>query len=67
MIYLAAAIGYFAYVGLWGGCFLVAGLFGGMWLRDYGILLHAKRTWPFQESVTDWEKVRRIAEGEPAG
>jgi len=64
LIYLAASIAYFAYVGLWAGCFLMAGLFSGMWFRDYGYLLAAKKTWPFQELVTDWEKVRQIADGE---
>jgi len=64
LLYLAAAIAYFAYVGLWAGCFLVVGLFGGMWFRDYGYLLAAKKTWQFQELVTDWEKVKQIADGE---
>src|SRR4051812_31687236 len=57
LIYLAAAIAYFAYVGLLAGCFLVVGLFAGMWFRDYGYLLAAKKTWQFQELVTDREKV----------
>lgn len=63
-LYLAAAVAYFAYFRLWGGCYLVAGLFSGMWARDFGYLIAARKTWPFLNTVIDWEKVGRIADGE---
>jgi hypothetical protein len=64
VIYLAVAVAYFAYFRLWSGCSLVIGLFSGMWLRDFGYLLAAKKTWPFLNMVTNWEKVKKIADGE---
>ena len=44
--------------------FLGAGLFLGMLLRD-GVWIKAiGKSWPFTEKVTDWEKVKKIAESE---
>jgi hypothetical protein len=44
---------------------LMLGLFLGVLLRDLGWARATAATWPFSERVTEWDKVRRIAEGEP--
>jgi hypothetical protein len=43
------------------------GMFLGALVRDFGWLRRIKRTWPFTQKITDWQKVEDIAEGkEPA-
>lgn len=37
----------------------------GMLLRDIGWVRAIRKNWPFSDKVTDWEKVRRMAEGKP--
>jgi len=46
------------------GFFLfILGLLMGMWLRDYGVILASKKSWPVLKHVLDWEKVKQIADG----
>jgi hypothetical protein len=59
--YLTAAIAYFAWVEMSWGCYLVIGLFAGMWLRDFGYLRAANKSWPFMDWALDWEKVEQLA------
>lgn len=42
------------------------GAFCGVLLRDAGWVRAIRKSWPFSETVTDWEKVRRIAAGTEA-
>ncbi len=42
---------------------LFGGLLGGALLRDLAWMRRIKQSWPFSEKVTDWEKVRELAEG----
>jgi len=45
----------------------VIGMYLGALLRDVGWLRRIKRSWPFTQKITDWQKVEDIAEGrEPA-
>ena len=44
-----------------------SGVFIGALLRDSGYLRRMKRNWPFSVKVTDWDKVRAIAESEVPG
>ncbi len=39
------------------------GMFLGALCRDFGWLRRIKRTWPFTQKITDWEKVEAIAKG----
>jgi len=41
---------------------LFFGLFVGAFGRDIGWLIYMKKTWSFQEKITDWEKVEELAE-----
>lgn len=43
---------------------VIIGLYAGMILRDIGWFWAIKKTWPFSEKITDWEKVERLARGE---
>lgn len=46
----------------------MAGMFFGAVCRDMGWLRRIKRSWPFTQKVTDWQKVEDLAAGrEPAG
>lgn len=63
-------LGYFGIVLPWmameGWWELFCGLTGvlcGMLLRDIGWVRAIRKNWPFSDKVTDWEKVRRMAEG----
>lgn len=38
------------------------GLYIGMFLRDFGWLKNIKKLWSFSEKITDWDKVKEIAE-----
>ncbi len=42
---------------------IVAGIMVGAFLRDIGWLIRLKKNWPFTEKITDWNKVKAIAEG----
>jgi hypothetical protein len=64
VVYMVTALAFFAWVGLWGFFWLTLGLFAGMWLRDYGHLLAANRSWPLLDRVINWELVKQIARGE---
>ena len=41
---------------------LLFGLIVGALARDLGWLIYAKKTWPFQEKVIDWQKVEQFAD-----
>jgi hypothetical protein len=64
IVYFSTAIGLSAYMELWGLLWLVLGLLIGIVLRDLGWFRASARSWPFNERVIDWEKVRQIADGE---
>ena len=39
------------------------GMYLGALLRDFGWLRRIKKSWPFTQKITDWQKVEAIAEG----
>jgi len=41
---------------------LLFGIFIGALARDLGWSIYSKKTWPFQEKVIDWQKVKELAE-----
>jgi len=43
---------------------ILAGMYIGTFLRDFGWFRGIKRSWPFSEKITDWDKVEAIANGE---
>lgn len=43
---------------------LVLGILVGMVARDIAWFRARRNVWPFNRKVTDWSKVRRIADGE---
>ncbi len=44
---------------------LMIGLYIGLITRDLGIARAHTRTWKIQEQFLDWDKVQRVADGEP--
>ena len=40
------------------------GMLGGAILRDCAWFRRIRKSWPFTEKITDWEKVKRIAEAD---
>ena len=44
--------------------YIILGIYMGGFLRDIGWLRAIKKTWPFTEKITDWNKVEAIANGD---
>lgn len=61
----SAAIGVVAYLEVWPIVWLLAGLVIGSFSRDIGWVRSIRRRWPLSVALTDWEKVRQLAEGKP--
>jgi len=55
----------FGLLQLWIPFNLILGLSAGCLLRDIGWFRAISKTWPFSLKVTDWDKVRRLAEETP--
>jgi hypothetical protein len=49
-----------------GFCLWAGGMFLGALCRDVGWLQRIKRSWQFTQKITDWQKVKQIAEGKEA-
>ena len=64
-VYFGAILAFLAMVEGWALFMLTLGLLLGVLLRDLGSARATAVIWPFSERVTEWDKVRRIAEGEP--
>ncbi|MDP5211133.1 hypothetical protein [Microbulbifer sp. 2205BS26-8] len=57
---VAACLCYWFYGG---SLFILAiGMLVGVTMQDFGWLRVIEKTWPFTVKITDWEKVKRIAE-----
>jgi hypothetical protein len=67
IVYFGVALAYLAYAELWGLFSFALGLVAGMFLRDFGWVRAAAKSWPFTVRVTDWEEVQRIADEQPPG
>jgi hypothetical protein len=47
-------------------CFAaIVGMVVGTFLRDISWLIGVQQNWPFVMKVTDWDRVNRVADGEP--
>lgn len=64
-VYFGAILAFLAMVEGWTLFMLLLGLYLGMLLRDFGRARATAAIWPLSERVTEWDRVRRIAEGEP--
>src|SRR5688572_27946136 len=62
---VAASLAILALAQIWTPFWLVLGMFAGCVLRDIGWVISIRRTWPFSERVTDWDKVHRLADERP--
>lgn len=44
---------------------LIVGMYLGFIIRDIGWVRSHRRLWPFNRYILDWDKVQRVANGEP--
>ncbi|MCA1685229.1 MAG: hypothetical protein LC745_04460 [Planctomycetia bacterium] len=63
--YFIPSLLFLASQGLWALFYVMLGLLTGVTAQELGWELAVGKIWPFQDEVTDWEKVRRIADGIP--
>jgi hypothetical protein len=63
LVAFGLAIGYFAWLNLLPGVYLMLGGLFGVLVRDFGIIRAQLRLWPMQQRVLDWHKVQRMAQG----
>jgi len=63
----ALALTFAADAALWPLFYGFVGCACGVLLRDIGWVRAIRKNWPFSDKVTDWEKVRRMAEGTEPG
>jgi hypothetical protein len=47
------------------GANLLIGVLMGVLLRDFSLARQQTRFWPIQEKLINWDKVQRVASGEP--
>ncbi len=64
-VYFGPAIAYFAWADLQPGFYLMLGVLCGVLVTNFAMARAQTKLWPMQEKVLDWEKVRRMALGEP--
>jgi hypothetical protein len=65
MIYFTLVLAFLASAELWNIFALIAGLLVGMLARDFGWARSQAKMWPAQARLLDWDKVQRMADGEP--
>ena len=59
-------IGYFAFFQLWTVFYIAIGFIAGHYLRDIAWFRGNRKSWPFTEKTTDWQKVESISRDEPS-
>jgi hypothetical protein len=65
VIYFGLSIAFFAWVNAYPGAFLMLGILVGSLANGFGLARKSVKFWPIQRQLTDWEKVERMAHGEP--
>jgi hypothetical protein len=65
MIYFTLVLALLASADLWNLFAVMAGLLVGMLTRDFGWARGQAKMWPVQERLLNWDKVQRMADGEP--
>jgi hypothetical protein len=65
VIAFGIGIAWFAFTGLHPAANMMAGAFIGVLLRDFAVARQQKRIWPTQRKLLNWDKVQRMAAGEP--
>jgi len=65
VLYFGLAIPYFHWVGFKTVGNIMFGILIGILLRDLGNLRSKKKIWKYNRQLLDWDKVERMAAGEP--
>ena len=55
-----------AYAHAWWFCGFILGAFIGAACRDFAGIRSQQAAWPFSLKIIDWQKVEKIANGEPS-
>jgi len=66
VVYFGLVIAITAYLSYWPVCMAAIGAVSGCLLRDVGWIRGSNKGWGFTVKVIDWEKVQKIADGEPS-
>lgn len=61
--YYTLALALFAALQVWPAFYIMLGHTIGVFTRDIGWIRAVRKSWPFTEKVTDWEKIQRLADG----
>jgi hypothetical protein len=64
IIAFGIGVGYFAWLNLQPGTYLMLGALAGVLLRDFGIMRAQTKLWPLLHRLLDWQRVQRMAHGE---
>jgi hypothetical protein len=65
VIYFGLSIAFFAWVNAYPAAFLMLGILVGSLANGFGLARKSVKFWPIQRQLTDWDKVERMAHGEP--
>jgi hypothetical protein len=65
LVYFGVVLLLLGAVQLWVPFALMLGIYLGMLLQAHAVARVSTRTWPLTVRITDWETVRKIADGEP--
>jgi hypothetical protein len=64
LLIFGAGIAYFAWLGFEAAAVAMVGMLAGVLLRDFGVARGQMKSWPIQSRLLDWDRVRRLADGE---
>jgi len=65
VIYFGLSIAFFAWVNAYPAAYLMLGILVGSLANGFGLARKSVKFWPIQRQLTDWDKVERMAHGEP--
>ena len=64
VLYFGAMLAFLAYVQMWTVFSGIACFVCGVFIRDVSWLVGLRRTWEFSRKIIDWDRVKRVADGE---
>jgi hypothetical protein len=64
-VYFGLAIAFFVWVHFNASACLMLGILVGALANGFGLARKSVKFWPIQKQLTDWDKVEKMARGEP--
>ena len=65
LVTTAAVIALLGYLKIWPAAWIYLGVTIGSFARDIAWVRSIRKSWPLSVALTDWEKVRKLADGQP--